>query len=114
MPTEYGAVAIWAVIVVLGVATFNIRSSFVFLLGRIDDLPDRARNALRFVPPAVFAALTLPAIVAPEGSITIAGNLRLVAGIVAGAVAWYVDDILATIVAGMVALWVLRFGLGLG
>ena len=28
-----------------------------------------------------------------------------------GAVAWYVDDILATIVAGMAVLWLLRFGL---
>ena len=91
MPTDYGPVAIWGVVVALGAATFGIRASFV--------------------PPAVFAALTLPAIVAPEGAVAIAGNERVVAGAVASAVAWYVDDILATIVAGMAVLWLLRFGL---
>ena len=112
MPTEYGPVVIWLVIVALGVATFGIRSSFVFLFGRVDDIPDRARTALKFVPPAVFAALTLPALVAPEGSIAVLGNERLLAGVVAAAVAWYVDDIFATIAAGMAALWLLRFGVG--
>jgi branched-subunit amino acid transport protein len=111
MPTEYDAVAVWGVMIALGVATFGIRASFVYLFGRIDEVPARVTNALRFVPPAVFAALTVPAIVAPEGAIVIVGNERLVAGVVAGAVAWYVDDILATIVAGMVALWLLRFGI---
>ena len=111
MPTEYGPAAVWGVVVVLGVATFGIRASFVYLFGRIDEVPTRVTNALKFVPPAVFAALTLPAIVAPEGAIAVVGNERLVAGVLAGAVAWYVDDILATIVVGMAALWVLRFGL---
>ena len=111
MPTEYGAAAVWGVMIALGAATFGIRASFVYLFGRIDEVPDRVTNALRFVPPAVFAALTLPAIVAPEGAVVIVGNERLVAGVVAGVVAWYVDDILATIVAGMVALWLLRFGI---
>ena len=111
MPTDYGPAAVWGVVIALGVATFGIRASFVYLFGRVDDVPDRVTNALRFVPPAVFAALTLPAIVAPEGAIALLGNERIVAAAVAAAVAWYVDDILATIVAGMVAFWVLRFGL---
>ena len=111
MPTDYGPAAVWGVVIALGVVTFGIRASFVYLFGRIDDVPDRVTNALRFVPPAVFAALTLPAIVAPEGAVAIVGNERVVAGVVASAVAWYVDDILATIVAGMAVLWLLRFGL---
>ena len=111
MPSEYGPAAVWGVVVALGVATFGIRASFVYLFGRIDEVPDRVTNALRFVPPAVFAALTVPAIVAPEGAVAVVGNERLVAGVVAGVVAWYVDDIFATIVVGMAALWLLRFGL---
>jgi len=110
MPTEYGPAAVWGVVVALGVATFGIRASFVYLFGRIDDVPDRVTNALRFVPPAVFAALTLPAVVAPEGAVVVAGNERVVAAVAAGAVAWVVDDILATITAGMAAFWLLRFG----
>ena len=109
MPSEYGPAAVWGVVVALGVATFGIRASFVYLFGRIDEVPDRVTNALRFVPPAVFAALVAPAILTPEGTVAIVGNERLVAGVVAGAVAWYLDDILATIVVGMAALWLLRF-----
>jgi branched-subunit amino acid transport protein len=111
MATEYGPAAVWGVAVALGVATFGLRASFVYLFGRIDEVPDRVTNALRFVPPAVFAALAAPAIVSPGGTLAVAGNERLVAAIVASAVAWYVDDILATIVAGMAALWLLRFGI---
>jgi len=111
MPTEYGPAAVWGVVIALGVATFGIRASFVYLFGRIDEVPDRVTNALRFVPPAVFAALTVPAIVAPEGAIAVVGNERVVAAVVAAAVAWVVDDILATIVVGMAAFWLLRFGL---
>ncbi|GGJ12079.1 hypothetical protein GCM10008995_22410 [Halobellus salinus] len=111
MPTEYASATVWGVVVALGVATFGIRASFVYLFGRIDEVPDRVTNALEFVPPAVFAALALPAIVAPEGAIAIVGNERLTAGVLASAVAWYVEDILATIVVGMAALWLLRFGI---
>ena len=111
MPTEYGPVAVWGVVIALGVATFGIRASFVYLFGRIDDVPDRVTNALRFVPPAVFAALTLPAVVAPEGAVALVGNERVAAAAVAAAVAWVVDDILATIAVGMAAFWLLRFGL---
>lgn len=110
MATEHGPIAVWGVIAALGVCTFGIRASFIHLFGRIDDVPDRAMNALRFVPPAVFAALTVPAFVAPAGSIAVVGNERLLAGIVAAAVTWYLDDVFATIVAGMVTLWILRFG----
>ena len=110
MPTEYGPLAVWSVVVALGLATFAIRASFIHLFGRVDDVPDRATNALRFVPPAVFAALVAPAFVAPEGTVAVVGNERLLAGVVAAGVTWYLDDVFATIVAGMATLWLLRFG----
>ncbi|WP_144905085.1 AzlD domain-containing protein [Halobellus captivus] len=110
MPTEYGTLAVWTAIVALGLVTFGIRASFIHLFGRLEAVPDRATNALRFVPPAVFAALTVPAFIAPEGAIAVVGNERLLAGLVAAAVTWYLDDVFATIVAGMATLWILRFG----
>ena len=111
MPTDYGPLSVWGVVVALGLATFGIRASFIYLFGRIDDVPERVTGALRFVPPAVFAALAVPSFLAPEGAVAVVGNERLLAGIVAGAVAWYVDDVFATIFAGMAALWLLRFGI---
>ncbi|WP_049986657.1 AzlD domain-containing protein [Halobellus rufus] len=111
MAAEYGPLGVWGAIVALGVLTFGIRASFIHLFGRIDEVPDRAMHALQFVPPAVFAALVAPAFVAPTGSIAVVGNERLLAGLVAAAVTWYLDDVFATIVAGMATLWLLRFGL---
>ncbi|SFR51567.1 AzlD domain-containing protein [Halogeometricum limi] len=123
MPTDYGPVAIWGVVLAVGVATFAIRASFVYLFGRVDTVPPRLNHALRFVPPAVFAALVVPSLVVTDGSATFApvtlslsegfalsvGNERLLAGLVAAAVAWVAEDVFATIAAGMVTLWLLRF-----
>jgi branched-subunit amino acid transport protein len=122
MATGYGPVSIWGVVVAVGLATFGIRASFIYLFGRIDTVPTRVKRALRFVPPAVFAALVAPELVVSDGSLALApisvspsdlsvavGNERLLAGVVAAAVAWVTEDVFATIVAGMGALWALRF-----
>ena len=106
----YGALEIWAVILVVGVATYLIRLSFIHLFGRINEVPARVTLVLKFVPAAVLAALVAPQLVTVGP--TVQGTLldeRLFAGVVAGAVAWWTEDILATIVAGMVALWTLQF-----
>jgi branched-subunit amino acid transport protein len=108
--TTYGPVSVWAVIVAVGVATFLIRLSFIYLFGRIDTVPPRVTRALRYVPAAVLAALVVPAVVAVEP--TVAGTLtadRFLAGTVAAVVAWRTEDVTATIVVGLVALWLFRF-----
>ncbi|WP_280535910.1 AzlD domain-containing protein [Halopenitus sp. POP-27] len=108
--TEHSPVAIWAAILLIGVATYLIRLSFIHLFGRIDDVPPALERALRFVPPAVLAGLVAPAVitVGPTLEATIVDE-RLLAAILAGAVAWRTEDMFATIGAGMVAFWVLRF-----
>lgn len=111
MVTEYGPLSIWAVIAAAGVATFAIRGSFVYLFGRVDEVPEPVMRALRYVPPAVFAALVAPSLVVVDGSVAVApGNERLLAGVVAAAATWYAEkNILVTISVGMVTLWFLRF-----
>ncbi|MDS0299819.1 AzlD domain-containing protein [Halogeometricum sp. S1BR25-6] len=125
MPTDYGPVAIWGVAAVVGLATFAVRGSFVYLFGRIETVPPRVTRALRFVPPAVFAALVVPSLVVVDGSadlvpvavsasasegVSVAvGNERLLAGLVAAGAAWVTEDVFATIAAGMLTLWFLRF-----
>jgi branched-subunit amino acid transport protein len=108
--TSYGPAAVWGVIVAVGVATFCIRLSFIYLFGRIDRVPPAVTRALRYVPAAVLAALVVPAVVSVEPSLT--GTLtadRFLAGAAAAAVAWRTENVTATIVVGLVALWVLRF-----
>lgn len=109
MTTSYGPAAILATIAVIGAVTYAIRLSFVALFGRLDDVPPRLERALRFVPAAVLGALVLPALVVvqPDGGALRAD--RLVAGGLAAGVAWRTEDVLATMVVGMVALWTVGF-----
>ena len=107
MATSYGPAAIFGVIVVLGVVTFAIRFSFIGLFGWLDDIPDGLERALRYVPAAVLAALVLPSFVTVQADGALAVD-KLLAGGLATAVAWRTQNILATMAAGMVALWVVR------
>jgi branched-subunit amino acid transport protein len=95
---------VWLAIVVAGLGTFLLRASFLFLFERVGGVPPRLERALRYVPAAVLAALVVPAVVAADGSPTVLGNDRLIAGAVAALVAWRTESVLATIVVGMVAL----------
>lgn len=101
---------IWAAIILIGVATYGFRLSFIHLFGRIEEVPRRVERALRFVPPAVLAALVAPSLVTVEPSVVATlVDERLLAGVVAGVVAWRTENVFATIAAGMVTLWLLRF-----
>jgi branched-subunit amino acid transport protein len=108
--TTHGPASVWAVIVAVGVATFCIRLSFIYLFGRIDTVPPGVTRALRYVPAAVLAALVVPAVVSVEPSAveTLTAD-RFLAGAVAALVAWRTEDVTATIVVGLAALWVFRF-----
>ncbi|UHQ98964.1 AzlD domain-containing protein (plasmid) [Natrinema zhouii] len=109
--SEFSTLAIWAIILVIAVATYLIRLSFIHLFGRINRVPPRISLFLRFVPAAVLAALVAPGLVTPNPDVAaMVADERLVAGIVAAAVAWWRENILLTIVAGMATLWVLEFG----
>ena len=105
-----GSPDVWAAIVVIGVATYGFRLSFIHLFGRIDEVPPSVKRTLRYVPPAVLAALVFPDFVTLESSVvaTLADE-RLIAGAAAGAVAWRTENVFATITVGMIALWLFRF-----
>lgn len=98
---------VWLVILVAGLGTYLIRASFLFLFEQVGGVPPRLERALRYVPAAVLAALVVPALLATDGSLTVLGNDRLLAGALAALVAWRTENIFATIVVGMVALVVL-------
>lgn len=108
--TTWSHAGIWAAIGLIGVCTFGIRLSFIYLFGRIDEVPPRVERVLRYVPAAVLAALVVPAVVTvgPTLEATLLDE-RLLAGVVATAVAWRTEDVFATITLGMGTLWLLRF-----
>lgn len=104
--------ALWALAVGLGLATLALRLSFIEAFASAEGVPPNVRSALRYVPPAVLAALVLPAFLLVDGSLAVGpGNDRLLAGGVAAVVARRTGSVLWTLVVGMVALYLLRSGL---
>ena len=94
----------WLLIVGLAVASFLPRASFILLFARWP-VPAPLQRALRYVPAAVFSAILVPGLVLSQGKLDIAlDNPRLLAGILAGVIAWRTRNTLITIVAGMFAL----------
>lgn len=98
----------WLVMLIAGALTFLIRLSFILLVGR-REIPPWLRRTLRFVPPAVLTAIIIPEILLPGGVFDFSlGNARLLAGLLAAVIAWRTRNTILTILAGMLALWVLR------
>lgn len=106
---------LWLLIVGMGLLTFALRLALIATLGRIQ-LSDLLQQALKYVPPAVLSAIVLPELLLPGGRFDpTPGNERLLAGIVAVAVARLTRNVLATIAAGMLVLWFLQWlGAGTG
>lgn len=91
-----------------GLVTFLIRLSFIAFGHHLPDDP-RIALTLRYVPPAILGALIAPEIFVVNGQCTAdVANPRLWAALVALLVAWRGRSVLATIAAGMLALWALQ------
>jgi len=97
---------LWLTLLGIGLGTFLIRFSFIWVFGRGEVRPE-VQRVLRFVPAAVLSALVLPSFVFPQQAPFSPENPRLWAGLVAGLVAWRTRSMLLTIAAGMVSLWML-------
>ena len=100
---------IWLVMLVGGVLTFGIRFSLIYLFGKLH-IPETVRRSLHYVPPAVLSAIIFPELFLKDGELYLSvDNVRLLAGLVAVGMAWFSKNTLVTIIAGMVALFLLQF-----
>jgi branched-subunit amino acid transport protein len=105
---------LWVTLMLMGVVTFALRLSLIAARGRWD-MPPLVQRMLRFVPPAVLSAIILPELVRPAGRLDLSlGNARLLAGMLAALIAWRTKNVVLTIAAGMLALWVFQWLLGGG
>jgi branched-subunit amino acid transport protein len=99
---------LWLTIVGAGLCTWLLRLSFIETW-RWLSVPPLLDRAQRYVPAAVMAALVVPALVRMDGAVNLSpDNLRLLAGLLAAAVAWYSRNVLLTLAVGMGALWALQ------
>jgi branched-subunit amino acid transport protein len=99
---------VWAVLLTAGAITFATRLSSIVLIGKLE-MPHLVQRTLRFVPPAVLTAIFIPELLFSNGELNLTlGNLRLFAGALAILVAWRTKNIVLTILAGMLTLWILQ------
>ncbi len=90
----------------MALVTFAIRYSMFAVAGRME-FPAWLVSALRYVPPAVLTAITVPAVLIPTGEVINFSftNSYLVGGLTAFAVGWFSKNLLLTILLGMLAFW---------
>lgn len=100
-------------IVGMFLVTFSVRYLLFGIAGRVH-FPHWLSTALGFVPPAILTAIIVPAVLMPKGEVWISpANPWLLAALVAVITALVRKDLLTTIVVGMLAFALLRFGIGL-
>ncbi|MCI4662324.1 MAG: AzlD domain-containing protein [Neomegalonema sp.] len=96
----------WIVVLGLGAATYLIRLSFLGILGG-RALPAGLVRLLSYVPVAVLPALIAPMVLFPKATGGSFDLPRLLAALIAFAVAAVVRSALAAILSGMGALWLI-------
>ena len=99
----------WLIVFLIGAGTYILRLSFIGVLGT-RPVPMWAERPLRFVAPAVLAALVVPAVALSDGAVDVTplGNPRFIAAVAAALVAWRLKSVAGVIVVGMVLLWILQ------
>jgi branched-subunit amino acid transport protein len=98
-----------ATIVACGVVTLLVRASFVIWHTKLS-VPPWFTRSLKFVAAAVLPALVMPEVLfrgAAAGDVV--NYYRIIAAALALIVAWRSRHLLATLVVGMIALWVLQW-----
>jgi branched-subunit amino acid transport protein len=103
----------WILIIGMGLITVAIRASLIVTAGRFE-MPSLLKRGLRYVPPAVLTAIFFPDMVLTNGAVNLnpLTNARLIAGVVAIAVAWFSKNTIITILTGLATLFVLtRIGM---
>ncbi|MCB2180090.1 AzlD domain-containing protein [bacterium] len=99
------------IFLILGMAivTFGIRFSLLAFADQIE-LPNLLKQSLKYIPPAVLTAITVPAVLMPEGQINISlENPYLIAGVFATGAAVLSKNLMTTILVGLLAFILVQF-----
>jgi branched-subunit amino acid transport protein len=99
-------VSTWATLLAMALVTYATRV-LPLLVARRPTHPFLGRT-LRYMPPAIFAALIVPPVLTPGGS-EAAVNLTRWAGLAGALVAWRTQNVLLTVISGMGSFALLRW-----
>jgi branched-subunit amino acid transport protein len=91
------------VIAVIGIGTYVMRAVFVVTAGR--EPPARVARLLPFVGPAVLAAITVPALLAPRGTVSLAETVPALLAAAAAWLLWRRTAILPLALFGGLGVW---------
>jgi branched-subunit amino acid transport protein len=95
---------LWLTVAGMAIVTYLARASFLLLPPGVET-PPWLRRALRYVPAAVLTAIWAPELALQKVVLSLTlHNERLLAGLVAIAVAWRFRATFVTIVSGLLAL----------
>lgn len=99
----------FGIVLAIGIGTYLIRLSFIGIVGD-RTMPDWAMVPIRFVAPAVLAALVAPAVLLHDGGLTVAPamNPRAIAALIALLLAWKTKNVAVVIAAGMATVLALQ------
>lgn len=97
--------------IILGMAAVTFFTRFVSLaFFRQMGIPGWLHRWLRHIPTAILTVLIVPSLLLPQGRLDLSlQNHYLLAGLIAGLVALRSGHIIATLVSGMSAMFVLRW-----
>lgn len=95
--------ATWTAIVLAGAGTFAMRASFLAAAHHLARVPPGVQRLLRQIPPAALASLVVPALVRPDGQVSLL-QPRLAAGALAAMVAWRTRNVALTLAVGLATL----------
>ena len=102
---------IWLSFVSITLATVATRCGLL-LAGHRLVIPARVEAALRYAPACALAAIIAPDLLITNGALQVGlGNPKLFAGMAAVAIFGFTRSTIGTIVGGMAAFWLLKFGL---
>jgi len=102
----------WVLILGMMAVTFGVRYLLFALAGRII-IPPLMEAALQYIPPAVLAAITVPAVLLPRGEWFISWtNPYLIAALVATLTGSLTRNLLATIAIGLAAFFAFQMLIG--
>lgn len=104
MSSGHSAIAVWAVILLLGAGTYALRASFLGPLGR-RPFPEWALRLLRYTPVAVLPALIAPATVWPAATDGQPDPARLLAAAATVIVGAWTRSALPAMTAGLATLY---------
>ncbi|MCU0760244.1 MAG: AzlD domain-containing protein [Steroidobacteraceae bacterium] len=102
---------IWLSFLCITLATVVTRSGLL-LAGRRFVIPPRVESALRYAPACALAAIIAPDLAVDDGALRLGlDNPRLLAGAAGIAIFALTRSTIGTILGGMIAFWLLTFGL---